>query len=144
MKNYIFLFLIAANLFSCTKYIENSPNDDPTIIGTWIRLEPKVSESVKICIRKTQLEENSLGYIFNENGNMTIRLKTVCGENPIYENFPGTFKFLNDTLIHLIYNTGRESEYNIKIKEITQDTFKFKLFLICRFFCLPRVRNFIF
>ena len=127
MKKILFLFLIAANIFSCSRDIEISPDPKPTIIGTWIRLEPKVSVPLKICIRKNQLEENSLGYIFNEDGFMTIRLKTVCGENPIYDNFTGTYEFLNDSLIQLKYTAGRESEYNMKIKKITQDSFKFEL-----------------
>jgi hypothetical protein len=121
MNKSILVLLAMTTLFSCAKEI--SPDtQDPTIMGTWILKKTK-TDKTKIYIKKDSFDLYKTGYTFKEDGSCILKLKTHCGNPPIFAEVEGNYIKNNDT-ISIKYFLDRKNEFKLIIKSLDIDTLK--------------------
>jgi len=108
-------------LLSCNKDFDTN-TQVPTIIGTWV-FDKIITDKTKVYIKKDSFDLYKSGYTFNDDGTCILKLKTKCGNPPIFSEIEGDYIKTNDTL-NIKYFNGRKNEFNSLFKSISKDTLK--------------------
>ncbi len=119
----LFIFFLSLFLYSCSKD-EIKIEPDNLLIGIWNYSD--YQDNASIFTRSQEFVDNHC-YRFNSDGTLTERKNSGwCGTPPIsYADYPGTWNFLNDTLIQInVGYWGGSTSYRLDIESISSKSLK--------------------
>jgi hypothetical protein len=119
----LFIFFLSLFLYSCSKD-EIKIEPDNLLIGIWDYSD--YQDNASIFTRSQEFVDNHC-YRFNSDGTLTERKNSGwCGTPPIsYADYPGTWNFLNDTLIQInVGYWGGSTSYRLDIESISSKSLK--------------------
>jgi hypothetical protein len=121
----IFLFLILPSLLllACSKD-EINTDPDNLLLGVWNYSD--YQSDAAVFARSTNFTDNHC-YRFNNDGTLTERKNSGwCGTPPVtYADYDGTWRLINDTLIHInVGYWGGSMTYGLDIETINSDSLK--------------------
>jgi hypothetical protein len=124
MKRLFFILILPVLLlFSCNKE-EININPDNLLLGVWSY--SNYQSDAAVFARSTKFTDNHC-YMFNADGSLTERKNSGwCGTPPVtYADYDGTWRIINDTLIHIrVGYWGGSMTYGLDIERIDSDSLK--------------------